>query len=97
MAVMARDRAIGRLIVPEGNAREAAVVEGVRTYPARSLPHVVELLKGKETLIPLAVDLKELLTQSCSYSIDFRDVRRQYQAKRALEVATAGGHNILML
>ena len=97
MAVMARDRGIGRLVVPEANAGKAAVVEGVRAYPARSLPHVVELLNGKEALIPLAVDRKELLTQSCSYSIDFRDVRGQYQAKRALEVATAGGHNILML
>ena len=97
MAVMARDRGIGRLVVPEANAREAAVVEGVRTYAARSLHHVVELLNGKEALIPLAVDRKEILTQSGSYSVDFRDVRGQYQAKRALEVATAGGHNILML
>ena len=64
MAVMARERGIGRLVVPEANAREAAVVEGVRAYPARSLPHVVELLNGKEALIPLAVDRKELLTQS---------------------------------
>jgi len=97
MAVMARERGIGRLVVPEANAREAAVVEGVRAYPARSLPHVVELLNGKEALIPLAVDRKELLTQSGSYSVDFRDVRGQYQAKRALEVATVGGHNILVL
>jgi magnesium chelatase family protein len=97
MAVMARDRGIGSLVVPEANAREAAVVEGVRAYPARSLPHVVELLNGKEALIPLAVDRKELLTQSSSYSVDFRDVRGQYQAKRALEVATAGGHNILLI
>ena len=52
---------------------------------------------GSRTVQALAVGRQELLTQSGSYSVDFRDVRGQYQAKRALEVATAGGHNILML
>jgi magnesium chelatase family protein len=97
IAVMARDKAISHLIVPEANAREAAVVDGVHAYPARSLPHVVELLNGKQPLIPLGVDRRQLLMESNAYDIDFRDVRGQYQAKRALLVAIAGAHNILLI
>ena len=97
MAVMARDRGLGRMIVPEANAREAAVVDGVNAFPVRSLSQVVELLNGRQPWIPLMVDRQQILAQRSAYDVDFRDVRGQYQAKRAMEIATAGAHNILML
>ncbi len=97
MAVMARDKGMKNLIVPEANASEAAVVDTVRTFPVRSLSQVVELLNGKAAWIPTIVDRLQLLAQKSSYDVDFKDVKGQYQAKRAMEVATAGGHNIILI
>ena len=97
MASMAREKGLHHLIVPEANAREAAVVEGVRTFPVKNLLQVVELLNGKQPWIPLAVDREQALAQRSAYDVDFRDVKGQYQAKRAMEVAVAGGHNIILI
>jgi len=97
MAVMARDSGWRHVVVPEANAREAAVVDSVRVYPVRSLAQVVQLLSGQAPWIPLAVDRAQLLAERSSYDVDFRDVKGQYQARRALEVATAGGHNIALI
>ena len=97
MAIMARENGVERLIVPQANAGEAAVVDGVRTFAVQTLAQAVELLNGCRPWIPIAVDRGQLLAQQGSYNVDFRDVKGQYQAKRAIEVATAGGHNLVMI
>ena len=97
VALEARRRKISRLVVPELNAREAAMVGGVQVYPVKSLLDVIRFVNTGNGILPLQVDGETLLSESSHYAVDFRDVRGQQTAKRALEVACAGGHNILMI
>ncbi|MFQ5776999.1 MAG: YifB family Mg chelatase-like AAA ATPase [Terriglobia bacterium] len=97
IAVGAREKGIVRLVVPEANAREAAVVEGINVYAAQSLPQVVDLINDPDSVAPVRVEPERLVAETSDYGVDLRDVRGQQHAKRALEVACAGGHNILMI
>jgi magnesium chelatase family protein len=96
-AVAARDSKIKRLFVPVDNAREAAVVEGFDVYPVKSLMDVVHLINTGNGVMPIKVDTQSVLAETQHFGVDFKDVRGQQTAKRALEVACAGGHNILMI
>src|SRR5216110_1318153 len=97
IAIEARERKISRLIVPELNAKEAAMVSGVTVYPVKSLLDVIHFVNTGNGIVPTAVDQEALLNESQHFPVDFKDVRGQQTAKRALEVACAGGHNILMI
>lgn len=100
IALRARDASIKNLLLPEENATEAAVVKGVDVYAAGSLRAAVELvaaLRAGTAPPPLRADEEESLTNEYSYDVDFREVRGQLAVKRALEVASAGSHNILLI
>jgi magnesium chelatase family protein len=98
IAIAARAKKIANLIVPEVNAREAAVVSGVNVYPVKSLIDVVNLLNSGNGISPLQVDTSQMLGEiDHNGAADFKEVRGQFTAKRALEIACAGGHNILMI
>ncbi len=102
IALRCRENKIKNLLLPEENATEAAVVKDVNVFPVRDLREAVEiskdLLAGKETLIPpLKLDISEIKADENKYRIDFSEVRGQQSAKRALEIAAAGSHNLLMI
>jgi magnesium chelatase family protein len=96
-AFEARALGIRGMIVPRENADEAALVEGIDVIPVERLSDVVEFLGGRMEIAQVRVDLADLFRQSRSHPFDFSEIRGQEQAKRALEVAAAGGHNILMI
>jgi magnesium chelatase family protein len=101
IAILAREKGIANLMLPAANAAEAAVVEGVNVYPVSSLIDVIDLLNTSVVGViqrePVRTSTQDLLSELRHFTVDFKDVRGQQSAKRALEVAAAGSHNILMI
>lgn len=89
--IAARERGLKAVAVPESNAREAAVVDGIEVFALKSLPQAVDLVNSPESFHSVHVDAKQMLSEAAQYSVDLRDVHGQQAAKRALEVACAGG------
>ena len=97
IAIEARGRKILRMVVPEANANEASMVGGVEVYPVRSLLDVIHFVNSGNGIAPIKADSDSLLRESQQFFVDFKDVRGQQTAKRAIEITCAGGHNILMI
>ncbi len=99
IAIQAKEEGFKRLIVPEENANEAAVVEGLEVYAAKDLKGVVEFFSGKNDALTRVQggSLDHFMQSRNAYDIDFKDVKGQETVKRAMEVAAAGGHNLIMV
>lgn len=98
IAIKAREEKFKGLIVPKQNAREAAVVNQLEVYGVSTIREVIEFLAGRQTLEPTVVNTREeFYARQFQFDSDFSDVRGQENVKRALEVAAAGGHNLILI
>lgn len=85
------------LVVPYENRLEAGIIEGLKVYPVKNLAQCVRFLNDEEEIHPVEINIEEIFNKIHSYPVDFSEVRGQEHIKRALEVAIAGGHNVIMI
>ena len=97
IALTAKKLGKKNLIVPRAKAKEAGIIKQLDVFPTGSLYEVVEFLNGKISIEPVLVNIKDIFTNNNDNKIDFDEVKGQEHAKRALEVAAAGSHNVIMI
>ncbi|MDX1708903.1 MAG: YifB family Mg chelatase-like AAA ATPase, partial [Desulfobacterales bacterium] len=97
MALAAKAAGYSAIIVPFENKREAAVIQDIEVLPARTLSEIVGFLRGFTRIPSESTDITALFTGDCQYAIDYAEVMGQEHAKRALEIAAGGGHNLVMI
>ncbi|MGP0567103.1 MULTISPECIES: YifB family Mg chelatase-like AAA ATPase [unclassified Nitrospina] len=97
IAAQAKKAGVEGILLPKANAAEAAVVSGLKVYPLETLPEALAFLNGELELEPVKKDPEGEYHEHSAYDLDFTDVKGQYHVKRALEIAAAGGHNIILI
>ena len=97
MAIAAREAGCSGMIVPYDNRLEAAVVSGISVYPVQTLAQVVDFFRGFYSIPSEQVNVTELFSNAEQFDVDYSEVMGQENAKRALEIAAAGGHNLIMI
>ncbi|MEA2104024.1 MAG: YifB family Mg chelatase-like AAA ATPase [Candidatus Cloacimonadota bacterium] len=97
IVISAKKNGLEGIIVPTENVKEAAVVEGISVFPIKDLKQCVNFLEGKEHVKAVSLKMDEIFSDTVSHYLNMFDVKGQYNVKRALEVAAAGRHNILMI